>query len=68
MEQTGNILRELASWHRLHASCARCGRRAELQRRQLGRVKTVAEVEARLTCGVCLNRQGNRLTVTNAPR
>jgi hypothetical protein len=67
MEQKGNIS-DLRNWHRLTASCARCGRQAELPRERLGRARTVAEVERRLCCGACLNRQGNQLTITLAPR
>jgi hypothetical protein len=79
MEQTGNIppryalrLDDLRPWHVIIASCAACRRRAHVAAALLqhGRppYTRLLDLERKLCCTGCGNRQGNRLNVSMAPR
>ncbi len=67
-EHSTNILRELRPWNFLVARCSRCGRQGEVQRRFLGDARTLAEIQQRLRCCRCQNRELNQITITNASR
>jgi C4-type Zn-finger protein len=79
MEQNGNIsahyalrLADLRSWHRVTAACPDCGRKSRLDATSLGRGlplhTRLSDLEQRLVCTSCGNRQANRLLVAMASR
>jgi hypothetical protein len=79
VEQNRNIppryairLDDLRAWHLVIAACAACGKRTRIDARLLrpGRAPytRLLELERKLHCGSCGNRQGNTLSVSLAPR
>lgn len=79
VEQTKNIspryairLHDLRAWHVIVATCAACGKLTHIDARLLrdGRppYTRLIDLERKLRCGTCGNRQGNTLSVSMAPR
>jgi hypothetical protein len=65
-------LDDLRAWHVIFATCAACRRRTHIDARLLqhGRppYTRLLDLERKLRCGSCGNRQGNTLSVSMAPR
>jgi hypothetical protein len=65
-------LDDLRAWHVIFATCAACGRRTHIGAALLqhGRppYTRLLDLERKLRCGSCGNRQGCTLTVSMAPR
>ena len=65
-------LEDLRAWHVIVATCAACGKRAHIDARLLphGRppYTRLRDLERKLRCSSCGNRQGNTLSVSMAPR
>jgi hypothetical protein len=79
VEQNRNIppryavrLDDLRAWHVVFAACAACGKRARVDARLLRQGRPpytrLLDLERKLYCGSCGNRQGNTLSVSLAPR
>ena len=79
MEQKGNIstryalrLADLRTWHRVTAACPDCGRKSRLDAMSLSRGRPLQsrliDLEQRLVCTSCGNRQTNRLLIAMASR
>jgi transposase len=79
MEQNGNIppryairLGDLRRWHVITVTCPTCGHKGRLQAAVLGRGQPphtrLMDLERRLRCRHCGNRDGNRLLVRMAAR
>jgi DNA-directed RNA polymerase subunit RPC12/RpoP len=79
MEHIGNIppryairLRDLRHWHVVTVSCPACGHKGRLDATALGRGQPdytrLMDLERRLRCRSCGNREGNRIMVTMASR
>jgi DNA-directed RNA polymerase subunit RPC12/RpoP len=65
-------LEDLRAWHVVFATCADCGKRTHidaglLQHRRPSYTRLL-DLERKLRCTSCGNRQGNTLSVTMAPR
>jgi hypothetical protein len=60
------------AWHVIFATCAACRKRTHIDARLLqhGRppYTRLLDLERKLRCGSCGNRQGNTLSVSMAPR
>jgi hypothetical protein len=65
-------LDDLRAWHVVFATCAACGNRTHIDARLLqhGRPPYTRplDLERKLRCSSCGNRQGNTLSVSMAPR
>jgi hypothetical protein len=65
-------LSDLRAWHVIIAACPVCGRRTRISidRLQQGRppYTRLVDLERKLRCGSCRNRQDNSLTMSIAPR
>ncbi len=65
-------LEDLRAWHVVFATCAACGKRTHIDARLLqhGRPPYIRllDLERKLRCSSCGNRQGNGLSVSMAPR
>jgi DNA-directed RNA polymerase subunit RPC12/RpoP len=65
-------LDDLRPWHVIVATCAVCGRRVQIRLAilQHGRppYTRLLDLERKLRCRSCGNREGNTLTVSKAPR
>ena len=79
VEQNGNIppryavrLDDLRAWHVVFAACAACGKRTRIDARLLRQGRPpytrLLDLERKLYCGSCGNRQSNTLSVSLAPR
>ena len=79
MEQNGNIgpkyairLADLREWHIVTATCFRCRHQTELSAGFLAWERVphtyLTELERKLRCTRCGNRQGNTLSVRLVPR
>jgi hypothetical protein len=79
VEQNKNILPryairldDLRAWHVVFAACAACRKRTHIDARMLqhGRppYTRLLDLERKLRCSSCGNRQGNSLSVSMAPR
>jgi hypothetical protein len=79
VEQSKNIppryavrLDDLRPWHVIVATCRACGKRAHVNAAILRRGRPaytrLLDLERKLRCSSCGNRQGNSLTVSMAPR
>jgi ribosomal protein L37E len=73
VEQTGNIrLDDLRAWHVVFATCAACGSRTHMAAKVLEHGRPphtkLRDLERKLRCSRCGNRQGDTLTVSMAPR
>jgi hypothetical protein len=65
-------LDDLRAWHVIFATCAACRKRTHIDARLLqhGRppYTRLLDLERKLCCSSCGNRQGNTLSVSMAPR
>jgi hypothetical protein len=65
-------LDDLRAWHVIFATCAACGKRTHIDARLLqhGRppYTRLLDLERKLRCSSCGNRQGNTLSVSMAPQ
>jgi hypothetical protein len=65
-------LDDLRAWHVVFATCAACGKRTHIDAKLLQRggppYTRLLDLERKLRCTSCGNRQGNNLTLTMAPR
>jgi hypothetical protein len=65
-------LEDLRAWHVIFAACAACRKRTHIDARllQLGRppCTRLLDLERKLRCSSCGNRQGSTLSVSIAPR
>ena len=79
MEQKGNIppryairLADLRRWHMITVSCPTCGHKGRLDVTALGDGRPdhtrLMDLERKLRCSSCGNRQDNRILVTMASR
>lgn len=79
MEHSKNIgpryairLRDLRAWHRVTARCFKCGHTCALTADYLTWERPphgfLAELERKLRCTLCGNREGNTLEVRMEPR
>lgn len=79
MERNRNIppryairLADLRQWHVITVSCPTCGHKGRVHPTTLGRGRPdhtrLMDLERKLRCRSCGNRQDNRILVTMAPR
>lgn len=79
MEHKGNMLpryairlRDLRYWHVITVTCPACGHKGRLDAAALGRGRPdfsrLMDLERKLCCRRCGNRQENRILVTMASR
>jgi ribosomal protein L37E len=79
VEQSKNIqpryairLDDLRAWHVIVATCAACGSRTHIAAKLLQHGRPphtrLRDLERKLRCSSCGNRQGNTLSVSMAPR
>jgi hypothetical protein len=79
VEQNRNIppryasrLDDLRAWHVIVATCASCRKRTHIDLRLLQHGRPphtrLLDLERKLRCNSCGNRQGNTLSVSMAPR
>lgn len=65
-------LADLRRWHRITATCPNCGRKSRLEAASFGHGlplhTRLGDLERRLVCTACGNRQGNRIIIAMAPR
>ena len=68
----GPGLEDLRAWHMILATCAACGRQTHLPIKLLEHGRPphtrLADLEPKLCCRNCGNREGNTLTISPAPR
>jgi hypothetical protein len=79
MEQNTNLppryairIADLRQWHVITVSCPTCGHKGRVQRSALSQGHPahtrLMDLERKLRCTACRNRQDNRILVSMAPR